>query len=187
MSLKNMLKRVGFDEIMECGDGETAVTMALSRLPDIAILDFAMPKMDGITATREIRKKLKIPIIFLTAAYDAETVQKAKEAGVAAYLTKPLREQDLWPAIELAFAHAEVMEDTQGAGGRPEGDYREPQDRRKGKGSSHAESGTVRARGIPQNAETGDGQAQEHAPDRRGNPADRDVIKKWAIAPQTSG
>jgi len=37
-------------------------------------------------------------------------VQKAKEAGVAAYLTKPLREQDLWPAIELAFAHAEAME-----------------------------------------------------------------------------
>jgi AmiR/NasT family two-component response regulator len=111
MSLKNMLKGVGFDEIMECGDGETAVSMALSRLPDIAILDFAMPKMDGITATREIRKKLKIPIIFLTAAYDAETVQKAKEAGVAAYLTKPLRERDLWPAIELAFAHAEAMEE----------------------------------------------------------------------------
>jgi AmiR/NasT family two-component response regulator len=110
MSLKNMLKGVGFDEIMECGDGETAVTTALSRLPDIAILDIAMPRMDGITATREIRKKLKIPIIFLTAAYDAETVQRAKEAGVAAFLTKPLREQDLWPAIELAFAHAEEMD-----------------------------------------------------------------------------
>jgi response regulator NasT len=105
-----MLKDVGFEEIIECGDGETAVTMALSRLPDIAILDISMPKMDGITATREIRKKIKIPIIFLTAAYDAETVQKAKEAGIAALLTKPLRKQDLWPAIELAFAHAEEME-----------------------------------------------------------------------------
>ena len=87
MSLKNMLVEVGFDEIMECGDGEAAVALALSRLPDIAILDIAMPKMDGITATREIRKKLKIPIIFLTAAFDPETVQKAKEAGVAAFLT----------------------------------------------------------------------------------------------------
>ncbi len=110
MSLKNMLKRVGFDEIMECGDGEAAVATALSRLPDMAILDIAMPRMDGITAAREIRKKLKIPIIFLTAAFDAETVQRAKEAGVAAYLTKPLRERDLWPAIELAFAHAEAVE-----------------------------------------------------------------------------
>jgi response regulator NasT len=105
-----MLKDVGFEEIIECGDGETAVTTALSRLPDIAILDISMPKMDGITATREIRKKIKIPIIFLTAAYDAETVKKAKEAGIAALLTKPLRKQDLWPAIELAFAHAEEME-----------------------------------------------------------------------------
>jgi two-component system, response regulator PdtaR len=110
MSLKNMLVEVGFEEIMECGDGEAAVAMALSRLPDIAILDISMPKMDGITATREIRKKLKIPIIFLTAAFDPETVQKAKEAGVAAFLTKPLRKQDLWPAIELAFAHADEME-----------------------------------------------------------------------------
>ena len=110
MSLKNMLMEVGFEEIMECGDGEAAVATALSRFPDIAILDISMPKMDGITATREIRKKLKIPIIFLTAAFDPETVQKAKEAGVAAFLTKPLRKQDLWPAIEMAFAHAEEME-----------------------------------------------------------------------------
>jgi two-component system, response regulator PdtaR len=110
MSLKNMLMEVGFDEIMECEDGETAVNIALSRLPDIAILDISMPKMDGITATCEIRKKLKIPIIFLTAAYDAETVQRAKDAGVAAFMTKPLRKQDLWPTIELAFAHAEEMD-----------------------------------------------------------------------------
>lgn len=105
-----MLMEVGFDEVMECGDGESAVEMALVRLPDIAILDISMPKMDGITATMEIRKKLKIPIIFLTAAFDPETVEKAKEAGVAAFLTKPLRKQDLWPAIELAFAHADEME-----------------------------------------------------------------------------
>jgi len=110
LGLKNMLKDVGFDEIIECGDGEAAVVMSLSRLPDIAIFDISMPKMDGITATNEIRKKLKIPIIFLTAVYDAETVQRAKETGIAAFLTKPLRKEELWPAIELAFAHAEEIE-----------------------------------------------------------------------------
>ncbi len=109
-SLKNKLKELGFDEIMECGDGEAAVATALSRVPDIAILDVAMPKKDGISAAREIRKKLKIPILLLTASCDPETVKKAKEGGIAAYLTKPLREQDLWPAIELAFAHAEEIE-----------------------------------------------------------------------------
>lgn len=110
MSLKNKLQELGFDEIMECGDGETAVSMALSRLPDIAILDVSMPKKDGITAAREIRQKLKIPIMLLTASHDPDTVKRAKQAGIAAFLVKPLREQDLWPAIELAFAHAAEVE-----------------------------------------------------------------------------
>jgi AmiR/NasT family two-component response regulator len=110
MSLKNKLKELGFDEILECGDGVRAVELALGRVPDIAILDVAMPGQDGISAAREIRKKLKIPIIFLTACYDPDTVKRARENGIAAFLTKPLREQDLWPAIELAFAHAEEIE-----------------------------------------------------------------------------
>lgn len=109
-SLKNKLAELGFDEIMECGDGASAVETAMSRLPDIAVLDVAMPGMDGISAAREIRKKLKIPIILLTACYDPDTVKKAGESGIAAFLTKPLREQDLWPAIELAFAHADEID-----------------------------------------------------------------------------
>ncbi|HET6421660.1 MAG TPA: response regulator [Geobacteraceae bacterium] len=110
MSLKNKLRELGFDEILECGDGVKAVEMALSHVPDIAILDVAMPVKDGISAARDIRKKLKIPIIFLTACFDPDTVRRAREEGIAAFLTKPLREQDLWPAIELAFAHAEEVE-----------------------------------------------------------------------------
>ncbi len=112
-SLKLKLAELGFAEIMECGDGETAVAMALSRIPDIAILDVAMPKMDGISAAIKIRQKLKIPIVFLTAAYDPDTVHRAAEAGIASFLTKPLRDQDLWPAIELAFAHASEVEELQ--------------------------------------------------------------------------
>jgi two-component system, response regulator PdtaR len=110
MSLKNKLKQLGFDEILECGDGIKAVELALSQIPDIAILDVAMPLQDGISAAREIRKKLKIPIILLTACSDPDTVKRARENGIAAFLIKPLREQDLWPAIELAFAHAEEVE-----------------------------------------------------------------------------
>lgn len=109
-SLKNKLSELGFDEILECGDGAKAVELAVDRFPDVAILDVAMPGMDGISAAREIRKKLKIPIILLTACYDPDTVKRAGECGIAAFLAKPLREQDLWPAIELAFAHAEEVE-----------------------------------------------------------------------------
>jgi response regulator NasT len=110
MSLKNKLKELGFDEIQECGDGEQAVKYALDTLPDIILLDVAMPRLDGISAAREIRKRLKVPILLLTACYDQETVTRAKEAGVASLLTKPFREQDLWPAIELAFAHADELD-----------------------------------------------------------------------------
>lgn len=109
-SLKNKLLNLGFAEIMECGDGKRAVELALDKLPDIIFLDVAMPVLDGISAAREIRGKLKVPIILLTACYDQETVHRAKEIGVGAFLAKPLRDQDLWPAIELACAHAEEIE-----------------------------------------------------------------------------
>jgi response regulator NasT len=113
LNLKRLLREHGFEEIMEASDGAAAVALALDRLPDLAILDISMPRMDGLTAAGKIRERLRIPIIFLTAAYDDDTVRRAREAGVAALLTKPLREQDLWPAIELAFAHAEEVEHLQ--------------------------------------------------------------------------
>lgn len=110
-NLKAMLAELGFEEVLECGNGKRAVELALGSFPDMAILDVSMPEMDGITAAAEIRKKLKIPIMLLTNAYDATTVKRATEAGIAAFLTKPLRQQDLLPAIELALHHAEVVED----------------------------------------------------------------------------
>lgn len=110
-NLKAMLAELGFEEVLECGDGKRAVDLALGSFPDMAILDVSMPEMDGITAAAEIRKKLKIPIMLLTNAYDATTVKRAAESGVAAFLTKPLRQQDLLPAIELALHHAEEVED----------------------------------------------------------------------------
>lgn len=109
-TLKNMLVDLGFDEVLECGDGAKAVELALASFPDMAILDVAMPGMDGISAASEIRKKLKIPIMLLTSACDAATVKRASAAGIAAFLTKPLRQQDLLPAIEIALQHVEEVE-----------------------------------------------------------------------------
>jgi len=110
MSLKGMLLDLGFDEILECGDGATAVELAFASFPDMAILDVSMPGMDGITAATEIRKKLKIPIMLLTSACDVATVKRASASGIAAFLTKPLRQQDLLPAIEIALQHVEEVE-----------------------------------------------------------------------------
>jgi AmiR/NasT family two-component response regulator len=109
-NLKSMLADLGFDEVMECGDGEKAVEMALGSFPDMVIMDVSMPGMDGITAAAQINKKLKIPIMLLTNAYDSATVKRASACGIAAFLTKPLRKQDLLPAIEIALQHVEEIE-----------------------------------------------------------------------------
>lgn len=109
-NLKSMLMDLGFDEVLECGDGNRAVEMALGSFPDMAVLDVAMPGMDGITAAGEIKKKLKIPIMLLTSACDAATVKRASAIGIAAFLTKPLRQQDLLPAIEIALKNADEVE-----------------------------------------------------------------------------
>jgi response regulator NasT len=111
MNLKAMLHDMGFEDVLECGDGKRAVETALASFPDLVILDVAMPGMDGITAAGEIRKKLKIPILLLTNAYDSKTVKRAAENGIAAFLTKPLRQQDLLPALEIALAHTEEVEE----------------------------------------------------------------------------
>ena len=111
LNLKSMLVDLGFDEILECGDGAKAVELALASFPDMAILDVAMPGMDGISAAVEIKKKLKIPILLLTSACDSATVKRASASGIAAFLTKPLRKQDLLPAIGIALQHVEEVEE----------------------------------------------------------------------------
>lgn len=108
--LRKSLEALGFDEISVCADGQAAVRLALDTVPDIAILGVTLPKKDGMSAAAEIRERLKIPILLLSAAADAETVERAKRLGIAAFLMKPLREQDLWPAIELACAHNDEIE-----------------------------------------------------------------------------
>lgn len=110
MNLKEMLIDLGFDEVLECGDGAKAVELAVANFPDMAILDVAMPGMDGLTAASEIKKKLKIPILLLTSACDTATVKRASGCGIAAFLAKPLRRQDLLPAIEIALQHVDELE-----------------------------------------------------------------------------
>lgn len=110
-NLRGMLTDLGFEQVFECGDGARAVELALKNFPDMAILDVAMPGMDGISAAVEIRKKLKIPIMLLTSSCDSETIKRAAASGIAAYLTKPLRQQDLLPAIEVALKHVDEIEE----------------------------------------------------------------------------
>jgi response regulator NasT len=104
--IKTKLKELGFDLIFVCFDGSSAISTACETLPDIAILN-AMPKNDGLRAARAIRQKLDIPVILLMSFCDPDTLNRAKKVGITTILTKPFLGQDLLPAIEMAFAHAD--------------------------------------------------------------------------------
>ena len=107
LDLKQMLENLDYEVVAEAGDGEQAVEMARQAKPDICILDVKMPVMDGIDAVNLITEEGIAPAILLTAYSDRELVDRAKDAGVFAYLVKPFKPSDLPPAIEVARSRYE--------------------------------------------------------------------------------
>ncbi len=107
LDLKQMLETLEYTVVGEAGDGQQAVEMAHATKPDICILDVKMPVMDGIEAVTAITEANLAPAILLTAYSDRELVQRAKSAGVFAYLVKPFKPSDLPPAIEIARSRYE--------------------------------------------------------------------------------
>jgi two-component system, response regulator PdtaR len=110
MDLKDVLERAGFEVCAEARDGEEAVELARSELPDLAVLDVKMPGVDGIEAARRILAERPIPIVMLTAYGQEDLVARAVEAGVFGYLVKPFRETDILPAIQAARARHDELE-----------------------------------------------------------------------------
>ena len=92
------LKLVG-----EASDGEEAVQKVSLYKPDIVLMDLVMPGMDGITATREIKKKYpQVKVIALTSFADQNMVQGALQAGAIGYLQKNVTARELGHAIRSA-------------------------------------------------------------------------------------
>ena len=103
VDLRELLRELGYEVVAEAGDGKEAQELINQVNPDLAILDIKMPGIDGISLARKISKKL--PVIILTAYTERQLIDEARDAGVMAYLSKPFREGDLTPAIELAVSH----------------------------------------------------------------------------------
>ncbi|MHB9144765.1 MAG: ANTAR domain-containing response regulator [Symbiobacteriia bacterium] len=104
LDLREMLAEMGYRVVGEASDGWEAVQLAQRLRPSLVIMDIKMPRLDGLVAAQKIIDQGLGAVILLSAYSERELVEKAKRAGVAGYLVKPVREVDLFPAIETALA-----------------------------------------------------------------------------------
>jgi response regulator NasT len=104
MDLVEMLEEDGYAVVGQAGDGASAVRMATELRPDLVILDVKMPVLDGLSAAEQVVAARIAPVVILTAFSQRDLVERAREAGVMAYLVKPFQRKDLLPAIEMAVS-----------------------------------------------------------------------------------
>ncbi len=111
MDLKELLEEAGHEVVGEAADGLRAVELTRKLKPDLVVMDIKMPEMDGIAAAKIISNEKLAPVLLLTAYSQKEIVEKAKDSGVLAYLVKPVKESNLFPAMEIALSRfKEYME-----------------------------------------------------------------------------
>jgi AmiR/NasT family two-component response regulator len=112
LDLKEMLEDNGHTVVGEASDGKIAVELAEKLQPDLIVMDVKMPNLDGLGAVKLINqntKKLRIPVVMVTAYSQPELVEQAVELGVFAFLVKPIKEGDIMPTIEVAMSRADEM------------------------------------------------------------------------------
>ena len=102
LDLVEMLTEAGYEVVAQAANGVQAIALAKEFLPDLAILDVKMPELDGISAAEQIIEIA--PVLMLTAFSQKELVERARDAGVMAYVVKPFNIDDLTPAIEIAIS-----------------------------------------------------------------------------------
>ncbi len=103
LDIREMLEEEGYDVLADCGRGDEAVRLVKEHEPDIAVLDIKMPGLDGLSAAREIAAERRAAVLILTAFSQRHLVERARDAGALAYVTKPFQRSELVAAIEVAI------------------------------------------------------------------------------------
>lgn len=102
-SIASKLRKFGYQVAGPVPTGEEAIRIAGEARPDVILMDIHLAGIvDGIDAAGEITEKFHIPVIFLTAYADDQTLERAKEVKPFGYLIKPFRERDLHATIRMA-------------------------------------------------------------------------------------
>jgi len=98
------LKNLGYTVVAVAASGEEALAKVGDAKPDLVLMDVMLKgKMDGIEAAGYIRERYKIPVVYLTAYTDDETLRRAKISEAFGYLLKPFEDRELRTTIEIAL------------------------------------------------------------------------------------
>lgn len=110
--IQHSLKKLGYNVLGICSTGEDAIKSVEELGPDIVLMDIMLKgSMNGIEAAAKIRETNNIPVIFLTAYADENTLSKAKVSEPFGYIIKPFKEIDLHTSIEMAIYKHEKEND----------------------------------------------------------------------------
>ena len=102
--LEDKLVAMGYDVCAKAYSGEQAVSMVEREYPDLVLMDIKLEgSMDGIEAANLIKQRFNVPVIYLTAFSDEQTLQRAKVSEPFGYLVKPIQLRELRSNIEMAL------------------------------------------------------------------------------------
>lgn len=107
--LTNTLTDLGYTVVGSVATGEDAIKQSLRHRPNLVLMDIRLAgPMDGVQAAQKICSEQPIPVIYLTAHSDDETLRRAKDTGPFGYLVKPFKAPELRCAIEIALHKHEI-------------------------------------------------------------------------------
>ena len=98
------LRHLGY-EIVEANNGSSGIALTISEIPDLVLVDLSLPDVSGLEIARVIKQNprtAEIPLVALSGHSEREIAPKVLEAGMAAYLMKPIQTEELVKVIEKA-------------------------------------------------------------------------------------
>lgn len=109
MDIESTLGQLGYEVVGAVATGEEAVQVAATARPDLVLMDINLAgQVDGVEAAHQIRDRYQIPVVYLTAYSDEDTLQRAKLSDPFGYIVKPINKRELQANIHLALYRSQI-------------------------------------------------------------------------------
>jgi len=111
-SLARQLENLNYELVGTASFGKKALEIIQKNPPDLVLMDIVIAgEMDGIETGKIIREQFDIPVIYLTAYSDEETLQRVQDSGGQGYILKPYKQREVHAAITMVLAQYQEKED----------------------------------------------------------------------------